>query len=187
MSKQGSSPTVKTDYKPGDRVKMKTDVWDDGQDHHPPGYLAHSGEVVNVRSNTPGAHFPLALYHDGRTDNNSFLAGYDEVELVMPRVPSGEDYTGKLSCVFCGQSEGDKISAAGFTGKVVMSSLLPICDGCANLPDASTAGHPDFVEGMRDGWLGRHMRYVTGKLAYACGYERGVASRIRLKRKQQTN
>jgi len=70
---------VKQDYKPGDRVRMLKDVWDDGQDHHPPGYVAHKDEIVNVKSNEPGRRFPLSLYHDGRSGDVCFLAGYDEV------------------------------------------------------------------------------------------------------------
>lgn len=71
---------VKTDYKRSDRVRMLKDVWDDGQDHHPAGYVARKGEVVNVKGNNPAAHFPLSLYHDGRSGDVCFLADYDEVE-----------------------------------------------------------------------------------------------------------
>jgi hypothetical protein len=37
-------------YKPGQQVKPLKDIWDDGQDHHPAGYLAHKGETLIVRA-----------------------------------------------------------------------------------------------------------------------------------------
>jgi hypothetical protein len=100
----------------------------------------------------------------------------------QPKVPSGDDYTGKLDCYSCGQFEGERVKGSTVTGKVVMSAILPVCDGCANVPDPSTAGYAYFVEGMRDGWFGRGFTYTVAGISYALGYQRGEAMRLRLMR-----
>lgn len=33
----------------GDKLKLTQDIWDDGEDHHPPGYIAKAGDIVIVR------------------------------------------------------------------------------------------------------------------------------------------
>lgn len=69
-----------SDYKIGDKVRLLEDVWDDGEDHHPPGYLARRGEVLIVRSIDPvGREYPLAISHKEITDN-SFRVALSEVE-----------------------------------------------------------------------------------------------------------
>jgi hypothetical protein len=65
----------------GDKVRLLADIWDDGQDHHPPGYLAHRGEVLFVRAVDQGHEFPICVSHKGRTDN-SFRVALNEVEKV---------------------------------------------------------------------------------------------------------
>jgi hypothetical protein len=37
----------------GARVRVLVDIWDDGADHHPPGYLAFKGEELIVREVGP--------------------------------------------------------------------------------------------------------------------------------------
>jgi hypothetical protein len=64
----------------GDRVRLLADIWDDGQDHHPPGYLAHKGEVLIVRSVTPG-HWPIYISHEQITDG-SLGVELSEIEVV---------------------------------------------------------------------------------------------------------
>lgn len=33
----------------GDKIRILKDIWDDGQDHHPPCYLAKKDEVLIIR------------------------------------------------------------------------------------------------------------------------------------------
>lgn len=34
----------------GDKVELLTDIYDDGEDHHPPGYLAYKGDVLIIHT-----------------------------------------------------------------------------------------------------------------------------------------
>lgn len=64
----------------GDRVRLLADIWDDGQDHHPPGYLARRGEVVIVRKVDSGHEFPFCVSHEQVT-NQSFRVGANEIKM----------------------------------------------------------------------------------------------------------
>lgn len=33
----------------GGRVRLLKDIWDGGEDHHPPGWIAQSGEVLIIK------------------------------------------------------------------------------------------------------------------------------------------
>ena len=66
-------------YRVGQRIRLLADIWDDGADHHPPGYLAHRGEKLIVRKVDPGSEFPICVSHKGRTDN-SFRVALNEIE-----------------------------------------------------------------------------------------------------------
>jgi len=33
----------------GDKVRLLNDIWDDGEEHHPPGWLAWVGEILEVK------------------------------------------------------------------------------------------------------------------------------------------
>ena len=68
-------------YRVGQRVRLLADIWDDGADHHPPGYLAHRGEELIVRSVDTGSTFPVYVSHKGRTDN-SFGVQLTEIEKI---------------------------------------------------------------------------------------------------------
>jgi hypothetical protein len=46
----------------GDRVRLTQDIWDDGEDHHPPGWLARAGELLTVKAVRGAA---LAVAHEG--------------------------------------------------------------------------------------------------------------------------
>jgi hypothetical protein len=70
-----------SEFKVNDRVRMLTNIWDDGQDHHPPGYLAHKGEVLIVRSLDPGHEHPILISHEQITDQ-SFRVAENEIEVV---------------------------------------------------------------------------------------------------------
>jgi len=63
-------------YTIGDKVKLLNDIWDDGEDHHPPGYLAYKGDVLVVRATT---EFGLNISHEHVT-NNAFRVDLKEVE-----------------------------------------------------------------------------------------------------------
>ena len=65
----------------GDKVRLLADIWDDGQDHHPAGYLAHKGEVLIVRAVDPGHGFPICVSHKEITDR-SFRVALEELEKV---------------------------------------------------------------------------------------------------------
>jgi hypothetical protein len=70
--------TVLIPFAVGERVQLLVDIWDDGQDHHPPGYLARRGEVLIVRSLDPGHEFPVLVSHEEVTDR-SFRVGLGEI------------------------------------------------------------------------------------------------------------
>lgn len=58
----------------GDKVRLLADIWDDGQDHHPPGYLARRGEILTVRKLDPGHEFPVCVSHKQITDQSFRIA-----------------------------------------------------------------------------------------------------------------
>ena len=64
----------------GQRVALLVDIWDDGQDHHPPGYPAQKGEILVVRKLEPGHVFPILASHEGRTDDCYIRLAEAEVE-----------------------------------------------------------------------------------------------------------
>ena len=70
-------------YALGDKVRLLKDIWDDGEDHHPPGYLARKGEVLIVKcgwrkaNNLPAT---VGIAHENRADTNFFNVTLDEIE-----------------------------------------------------------------------------------------------------------
>ena len=64
-------------YEIGDRVRLTKDIWDSGEDHHPPCYLAMKGEVLIVRE--IGTISSIGISHYGRNDN-FFWVAKDEIE-----------------------------------------------------------------------------------------------------------
>lgn len=65
----------------GRKVRLLKDVWDDGADHHPPGYLAREGEVLVVRSFDKGHEMPVCVSHEHVT-TRSFRVALAEIEGV---------------------------------------------------------------------------------------------------------
>jgi hypothetical protein len=55
--------------KVGDSIILTTDIYNDGADHHPPGYCARKGETVIVRGINDHS---IAVSHEDVTDS-SFL------------------------------------------------------------------------------------------------------------------
>lgn len=47
----------------GDVLILTADIYDDGEDHHPPGYIARRGERVVVRKVLEGGRRRLAVSH----------------------------------------------------------------------------------------------------------------------------
>lgn len=70
-------------FQVGQRVRLLKDIWDDGQDHHPPGYIAHKGEVLIVRRADGRGTFPVAVSHENVTDR-SFGVALDEITPADP-------------------------------------------------------------------------------------------------------
>lgn len=83
-TKAGVSPVLSTDgLCVGGRVKLLKSIYDDGEDHHPPGWLAERGEVLVVKEirgdvlavaheGNPGA---FVIYPGEYTTHNADLCG----------------------------------------------------------------------------------------------------------------
>lgn len=68
----------------GDKVKLLKDIWEDGDDHHPSGYIAKEGEILIVRNVVEPestSHFPIYISHEYIT-NKSFGVMPDEIEQI---------------------------------------------------------------------------------------------------------
>lgn len=61
----------------GDRVRLLTSIYDDGEDHHPPGWIAYHGEVLVVKDVRGDV---LAVAHEGNP--GAFLIFRGEYEKV---------------------------------------------------------------------------------------------------------
>lgn len=62
-------PQTLSTLKIGDKVRLLSSIYDDGEDHHPPGYIADMGDIVVVRNILLGR---IAVSHEEILDN-SFL------------------------------------------------------------------------------------------------------------------
>lgn len=49
----------------GSKVRLLKDIWDDGEEHHPPGYIARAGELVVVRSVGNIGSKSIVVAHEG--------------------------------------------------------------------------------------------------------------------------
>lgn len=56
----------------GGRVRLLKSIYDDGEDHHPPGYLAYHGEVLVVKAIRGDV---LAVAHEGNPGAFSIYPG----------------------------------------------------------------------------------------------------------------
>ena len=62
-SEAGISPVLSTDRLcVGGRVRLLKSIYDYGEDHHPPGWIAHHGEVLLVKEVRGDV---LAVAHEG--------------------------------------------------------------------------------------------------------------------------
>lgn len=59
-----------SDYVVGEKVRLTADIYDYGEDHHPPGWLARKGEIVVI-----GAIYgkKLAVHHKEVTNGSMFV------------------------------------------------------------------------------------------------------------------
>lgn len=65
----------------GDRVRLTKSIWDDGEDHHPPGWLARAGEVLIVRTDQHPKTGRIAVSHE-QVKGRSFWISSDEYEIA---------------------------------------------------------------------------------------------------------
>ena len=61
----------------GSKLILIRDIYDDGEDHHPPSFLAYTGEVVVVK--TVWGSGRLAVAHEGNTGAFSIYPGEYEL------------------------------------------------------------------------------------------------------------
>lgn len=59
----------------GDEITLIKGIFDDGEDHHPPGWLAQSGEVLVIRGLGKNGHITVS-HHD--VLDNAFWINPDE-------------------------------------------------------------------------------------------------------------
>lgn len=69
----------------GDRVRMLVDIWDDGEEHHPPGWLARKGEVLFVKAISGDGGVSVA--HEGNP--GSFHVHMAEFETYNAKLKGG--------------------------------------------------------------------------------------------------
>jgi len=65
--------------KAGDKVKLTASIYDDGEDHHPPCWLAMHGEVLIVKEVYEKA---LAVHHEEVTDGSCFIIYDNEYDRI---------------------------------------------------------------------------------------------------------
>lgn len=65
----------------GAKVRLLKDIWDDGEDHHPPGWFARKGEVLIVRREPNQQTRSIGVSHEDVTDN-SFTVYAGEYETL---------------------------------------------------------------------------------------------------------
>ena len=66
------TPTSTSGVAVGDRLRLLSDIYDDGQDHHPAGYIACKGDVVFVKDVGKES---LGVAHEGRSGSFSVYPG----------------------------------------------------------------------------------------------------------------
>jgi hypothetical protein len=76
-------PTVPVETTaPRPRIRLKDDIYDDGADHHPPGIIAHKGDVLEVRE-----LFSVGAAHPGASPGKAFIVRVGEFEEIRPEEP----------------------------------------------------------------------------------------------------
>ena len=62
----------------GDKVQLVKSIYDDGADHHPPGWIAYLDEIVIVKQVKENGY--LSVAHEG--NKGSFIIFPDEYEIL---------------------------------------------------------------------------------------------------------
>lgn len=57
-------------YHVGEKVRLTKSIFDDGADHHPPGWIANAGELVIIKEIFGKS---LAVHHENVTDGRAFM------------------------------------------------------------------------------------------------------------------
>lgn len=99
------------------RIRLKDDIYDDGADHHPPGIIAHKGDVLEVRE-----LLSVGAAHPGASPGKAFIVRPGEFEEIRPEEPTPPS-TFIARCPCC-----DKFLLETF---VSLAALLPIKLECA--------------------------------------------------------
>ena len=58
-------------YEIGKKVRLTQSIYDDGEDHHAPGYIAKKGELVVVKEIFSNGK--MAVHHEDVTDGRAFI------------------------------------------------------------------------------------------------------------------
>jgi hypothetical protein len=99
------------------RIRLKDDIYDDGADHHPPGILAHKGDVLEVRE-----LLSVGAAHPGASPGKAFIVRVGEFEQINAVEPSRNQTT---------NSSGESSLTATASGDTGGAGLLP----AASSPD----------------------------------------------------
>lgn len=70
----------------GQRAKLTKDIYDDGEDHHPPGYLGLEGDIVEIReirqrTADPEAEVSYVVAHP-EVKEGGFVVQPEEIQLT---------------------------------------------------------------------------------------------------------
>jgi hypothetical protein len=67
-------------YQVGQRLRITHPIWDHGEDHHPPGWIAQTNEEVIIRGVNANS---LDVSHEDVTDGRAFCVYRGEFELIL--------------------------------------------------------------------------------------------------------
>jgi len=84
-------------------VRLLSSIYDDGEDHHPPGYLAHHGEVLIVKEVRGDV---LAVAHEGNPGAFTICPGEYETHNALGQEPCA---------AVCARSPGPECYTSGTT------------------------------------------------------------------------
>lgn len=76
-------PYKENTMKTGDKLKLTKDIWDDGEDHHPPGYVGRNGDIVIIKEVFKSS---ITVHHEHITDGSCFIV-YDGEYTIITEPP----------------------------------------------------------------------------------------------------
>lgn len=106
------------------RVRLLIDIYDDGADHHPPGYIARKGEVVIVRTVRA-----IGVSHEG-VEGREFVVRYGEFESMPPGETAAHPTAESLREAANGCNAGDMVSFS----PNALRAMADRIDGVSPLP-----------------------------------------------------